>query len=300
MKRILVNLILIIFALASVEFYSFCKTKQENIVLKEKADRLESNNTKDYKTKYILLKPFSVKLFRKSYIKENSTKKPILWFGCSFAEGAGLTDKQAPCFKISELTSRSCINRAKGATGPQFMYYQLKQGINVDTDLIIYIFMYNHLQRLYNYQINPLIDMFNLRYTIKDFELVDVTPTFNPLYSSFFVKRILNKKVALEAKTEGYEFKLFNRIMKKSYDLAQEKYPNSKFIMIEFPELTKKELPEYEIRRLESMGIIVVKVKDLIPDVDVYNKKYWLSDKIHPSEELWDLVLPKLNKEYLQ
>ena len=183
------------------------------------------------------------------------------------------------------------------------MYYQINDDKIMDdaktADFIIYTFIWNHIQRLYNYQVNPLIDMFNLRYKIIDGNLVDITPQFNPLYSSFFVKRILNKIVFEQAKQESYNFRLFNKIMKETYNISQKRYPNSKFIFIEFPELSKKELPDYEVKELESYGIKVVKVKDIIGNVDIYDQKYWLPDNIHPTEQAWDLILPTIVEKYM-
>ncbi len=302
-KRILINIILILIALLTVETYCFYKTKSENETFKKQADRLESNNTRKYVTKYRLLKPFSAELYRKSFIKENSERNAILWFGCSFAEGAGLEDNKTPCYKISELTGRSCINKAKGATGTQFMLYQLENDKNLtgteNTDYIIYTFIWNHIQRLYNYQVNPLIDMFNLRYKVSNGDLKNITPEFNPIYSSFFVKRLLNKKIYNEANKESIDFYLFNEVMKKSLEITKEKYPNSKFIMIEFPELSRKELPDYEIKKIEDMGITVVKAKDFLGEINIYEEKYWLPDKIHPTSEVWDLILPQIKEKYI-
>lgn len=301
LKRIFINLLLIIMALTFVEAYSFNRTKIDNEKFKTQADRLEANSTRQYKTQYRLLEPFNTTLFRNSFIKDNANN--IVWFGCSFAEGAGLNDNQTPCYKISELTGKSCINKAKGATGAQFMYYQINDDKIMDdaktADFIIYTFIWNHIQRLYNYQVNPLIDMFNLRYKIIDGNLVDITPQFNPLYSSFFVKRILNKIVFEQAKQESYNFRLFNKIMKETYNISQKRYPNSKFIFIEFPELSKKELPDYEVKELESYGIKVIRVKDIIGNIDIYDPKYWLPDNIHPTEQAWDLILPTIVEKYM-
>ncbi|HIS89878.1 TPA: hypothetical protein IAA87_10730 [Candidatus Avigastranaerophilus faecigallinarum] len=301
LKRIFINLLLIIMALTFVEAYSFNRTKIDNEKFKTQADRLEANSTRQYKTQYRLLEPFNTTLFRNSFIKDNANN--IVWFGCSFAEGAGLNDNQTPCYKISELTGKSCINKAKGATGAQFMYYQINDDKIMDdaktADFIIYTFIWNHIQRLYNYQVNPLIDMFNLRYKIIDGNLVDITPQFNPLYSSFFVKRILNKIVFEQAKQESYNFRLFNKIMKETYNISQKRYPNSKFIFIEFPELSKKELPDYEVKELESYGIKVIRVKDIIGNIDIYDPKYWLPDNIHPTEQAWDLILPIIVEKYM-
>ncbi len=302
LKRILINILLIIIALCTVEFASFQQIKAKNEEFKQQADRLKDNNTANFKTKYTILKDFNTTVYRKSFIKDTN-KSPILWFGCSFAEGAGLIDEQTPCYKISNLTGRSCINKAKGATGTQFVYYQLlndnlKQDIQ-NTDFVIYTFIWNHLHRLHNYQVNPLVYMFNLRYKkTKNGELKQIKPLFKPIYSSYFIKRILNKNLSKKIHKEESDFETFNATMKQIAITVHQLYPNAKFIMIEFPELSRKELPLSEIKILNSYGIDVIKAVDYMGNIDVYDKKYWLADEIHPKEELWDLILPKIVKQY--
>ena len=305
LKRVFINILLIIVAFIMIESYCFFQTKHENNVFKNQADKLEANNTRQFITKYKIMEDFNTQTFRPSYYIDNSKKKPILWFGCSFAEGAGLSDEITPAYKIAHLTGRSCINKAKGATGTQFMYYQLNNDEIMsdasDVDYIIYIFIWNHIQRLYNYQINPLIEMFNLRYKIQNNKLELIKPFFKPIYSSFFIKRLLNRKVNNQARVEQYKFELFNKIMEESLKKAKLRYPNSKFIMVEFPELSRRELPDYEVKKLQDMGIIFVKFTDFIDkDIDIYDSKYWLSDEIHPTSETWDLFLPGFTKQYIK
>ena len=308
-KKILVNILLIVLLVSSLEVFCYIKEKEFNLARKQYADKLESNNTRNFITKYRLLSDFKALPARKSFFVKNSNKKPILWFGCSFAEGAGLTDLQTPCYKISQLTGRSCINKSKGATGTQFIYYQLKNDDFFTTtpsvEYIVYTFLYNHIYRLYNYQVNPLIDMFNLRYKLENGELKEIHPTFRLIHSSFIIKRFLNNLAQHKAKNEEIDFTLFNEIMKASKQITSSKYPNSKFIILEFPDLSGKELPYYEIQKLKDMGIQVVKVKDIfqskIKDKNgIYDSKYWLNDNIHPSALLWDVVLPEIVKQYIK
>ncbi len=303
-KKFVINTVVVIILLCFAELLCFNTAKKENDVFKSKTDKLAANNSKSYKTKYTILSDFKPILWRKSFIIENSDKKPIIWFGCSFAEGAGLSDTQAPCGKISKMTGRSCINRAKGATGTQFMYYQLtkedffKQA--PQADYVIYTFIWHHLRRLYNYQINPLVDMFNVRYKLLNGNLIEVKPFFKPFYSSFIIKRFLNKIELKKSEEEEKDFKLFNALIKESVRITSEKYPASKFIMIEFPDLSNRELPDYEIKNLEKMGITVIRVNDIVKNTDFTDKKYWLEDNIHPSEEAWNIILPEITAKYIK
>ncbi len=298
-KKIISNLILIFLTFAAIEFYCFQETKKQNDKFKLQASQLKENRVDKFQTKYKILEDFNPTVFRKSFILKDTGKKSVLWCGCSFAEGAGLDDYHTPCFKISELTNRSCINKSKGATGTQYVYYQILNDNSSDVDFVIYTFIWNHLYRLYNYQVNQLIYMFNLRYKYDaKTGLKEIKPIFKPLYSSFFVKKILNKQVHRNSEREGNNFFLFNATMKQISNLVHSKYPNAKFIMIEFPELSRHELPDSEIEILKSYGIEIFRAKDYLQNIELYDEKYWYPDKIHPREELWDLILPKLKDEY--
>ncbi|MBQ9244940.1 hypothetical protein IJ182_01590 [bacterium] len=303
LKKFIINLLLIFIVIAAIEVCAFNKTKEENDIFKQQVKKLASNNADSFKTEYKILDDFSPSIWRNSFYKPNSNKKPFLWFGCSFAEGAGLEDKETPCYKLSKITGRSCINRSKGATGTQFVYSQLKDD-NItneipDVDYIIYTFIWDHTRRLYLYQVNPLIYMFNIRYKLQNGKLKEIKPIFKPLYSLYFVKRILNRKITEETFQERKDYNLFNAMLQESFKISKEKYPNAKFIMIEFPELSKMKLPENEVNKLEEIGITVVDAEKLMDDIDVYNKKYWLSDDIHPTSELWDKFLPKFAELYM-
>lgn len=297
-KEIFINILLIVITLGIVEYHSFSLTKAENEAFKKQTDRMEANNTAAFKTSYKILEDFEPTFYRNSFLKDTD-KKPIIWFGCSFAEGAGLEDVDTPCYKISEKTGRSCLNRAKGATGTQYMYWQLLQQDfkqnNPEPEYVIYTFIWNHLHRLYNYQVNPLIYMFNLRYKYENNELKEIKPFFKPLYSSYFVKRVLNNNANKAISAEEQNFALFNVMMKATAQKVKELYPNTKFIFIEFPEQGKKFLPDWEIEQLQSYGIQVIRVKELLGDVDIYEDKYWLPDNIHPTSEAWDLVFEKID-----
>lgn len=301
-KKILINIILIIFILLLAELYSFISIDKANKNFKLTYVSKKNNISYEYKTKYRILEDFKPDIIRKSFYSSNNNKAPIIWFGCSYAEGAGLEDTKTPCRKISQLTNRSCINKSKGATGTQFVYYQLING-NIkeevpEADFVIYTFIYNHINRLYNCQINPLIDTFNIRYRYKNGKLEEIKPFFRPIYSSFLVKQILKGITNIKIKKEETNFRLFNKLMREISKLVKAEYPNAKFIMLEFPDKSFNELPRHEIHKLESYGIEVVKVTDLTKNINIYDDKYWLEDTIHPSDKLWDIILPELKTRY--
>lgn len=303
-KIIIINILLLLFVFAGIEFYSYKLTNDKNMVFKSQTDKLEANNSKGYVTKYRLMKDFYAPRTR-YFTGSNPDLKPILLFGCSFAEGAGLSDEDSPCSQLTKLTGRTCYDRSKGATGTSFMYWQLLNEdfdkVTKEADYIVYIYINNHLLRLYNYQINPLIDIFNIRYKFdKNGKLVEIKPFFKPFYSLFSVKRFLNTRVINQENQEERDFKMFNAMMSESEKFFKEKYPSAKFIILEYPDLSGRFLPDEEIKTLESYGITVVRVSDLIGNIDLNEEKYWLSDNIHPSMEAWNIIMPEFVRRYIK
>lgn len=295
-RKIFVNTLLILILIILTEFVCFYITKKENLSLNKKT-------SVEYITKYNVLKDFNADIYGKSFKQKDEKKNPIILFGCSYADGAGLSEENTPCGKLSKITGRSCINRAKGAMGLQFMNYQLKNQTfydkNKEVDYVIYVYIRNHLQRLYNFQMGALIDMFNLRYKVSNGKLREIKPIFKPLYSSYIVKRFLNKKAEIQAQIEEKNFKLFNAVMNENVRLVKKYYPKAKIIFIEYPEPRYHSLPDKEVDILENMGIIVVKIVDLTKDINIFDNEYWLDDNIHPSEKAWNIILPRLAKKYL-
>lgn len=303
MKKFLVNFVFIIIVLVFIEFLCFLITRADNLAFKKYTDKVKANNTELFTTKYRILEDFYPIATGKSFVNDKAVKKPVLWFGCSFAEGAGLNELQTPCYKLSKLTGRSCINRSRGATGTQFMYYQLQNKEFFEkapeAEYIIYTFIYHHINRLFQHQLNPLLYIFNIRYKLSNGHLEEIKPLYKPLYSSFAVKKFLYMKEQKQAEAEKQNFKLFNKMMMETVNITKEKYPNSKFIMIEFKNLSdKRELPKRELEELNKMGITVVRASDIINDIT--DKKYWLEDNIHPSELAWDIILPEIAKNYIK
>lgn len=305
-KKLLLNFLFIILLLSVLEGIAFFAFSKENSKFAKKAGKVFP----DYKieTKYELLSDFIPNLNGKSAMIKNSDKSDILWFGCSFAIGANLKYEQTPCYKISKLTNRSCINRAKSATGLQFMYYQFQnedlKKIAPNVDFIIYTFIPDHIFRLYNLQVNPLIPEFNLRYKLVHDYPVEVKPLFKPIYSSFLLKKLIDFYSLQKVKKEFGNYKLFNRLIKGIFYHIKKDYPNAKFIIIRFPTLVDiEDLEPYiknELLILKQTGVYVFDAKTFLTEqgIDYTDNIYWTQDGIHPSDKLWDIILPEIVKEY--
>ena len=293
---LLISAELICFIVTSVELNNY---KKQLDVVSDKEDLTK------WKPGYKILQDFPVDSFRPYSVKNNG-KKPVLWFGCSFAEGNFIPDGRTPYDKLSDLTGRTCINRAQCGSGLQYIYNQLQtfdfKKIAPDVDYIVYVYIDDHLHRLYAYQHNPLSNVFNIRYVYKNKKLQKVPSCIKYLYSFYLVQRLANIKTKYQWRKEYIDHRLFNITIREITTKLKELYPSSKFILIEFS--TKDQikttdfLPDWEVKQLEEYGIDVVKLRDYTGDIDITDDKYWFEDKVHPREELWDILLPELVKKY--
>lgn len=304
-KIIIINLLLILVALIGIETFTYKKTYEEtkadiakfNIPYEKSGDpfRFKTDYTYPRKFKY---EEYKLHLRPVNYKKSN--KRPVLFFGCSFTEGLGLKNEQTLAYKISELSSRTTYNRGRSSTGPQFMYYQLndknfKKEVP-DAEYIIYTFIYAHLERLYNYRTCTLVNNLNLRYKIVNNSLEEVHIIFPPIYSLYTVKNIQYGIEKKEIQQEEKDHKMFNLVMEGCYKLVQQKYPHSKFVILDYPDWTRKKLPLTEVKNLQEMGFIVINAESLVGH-SFNNNKYILEDNLHPSELAWNEIAPKLVKK---
>lgn len=306
MKKILtlltINFILFLIFIVCAEAYSYHK------IFEAQKGFIESSNTyfKKNGINYRLITGYSwpIKFNYNTYkscmrptVYGKGNKKPLLFFGCSFTQGSGLKEKQTLTYKISKLTNRTIYNRGRGGTGPQFVYYQLndknfKQEVP-DAEYIIYTFIWDHLYRLYSYSYGPYGNDQNLRYKIVDNKLEEIKPTFVPFYTLFMVKKIQFNIRDRKFFKEEQNYELFNTLMQESIKIAQKKYPNSKFIILEYPDSRDRKFSQDEILKLKNMGYTVINIEKLLGH-DLKQKKYRLGDDIHPSEYAWDEIAPKL------
>ena len=323
MKKIFitfVNIILIILVLFSIDFLTYrseVKNFNQNFyTFTQKADISSFINS--YKAGYSIqsvqkykqhLKRTNYDGFRNIHINNHLSKPPILIFGCSFTFGSALNDNQIFPYKLSTTSNRPVLNFSKAATGPAHMLFLIQNNFvfrMVDEKNIpeyaIWLYIPSHISRLYT-DIFPhplMINGYNIRYKLKDdkLELVQKNlPDF--FFMSFIVKRIfanLDNKNRELAKTKEYQeknFNLFNKIFLDSKKMLQERYPNIRFVIINYNlnyDDSKTNEDPYMWKRLEEEGFIIINTKDLIGRE--YTKEDTTYDKFHPSENVWNELVP--------
>lgn len=244
---------------------------------------------------------------RKTYM-EDSKKPSIILFGGSFTYGSFLKDEQTFSYKLSQHTGRAVYNRGIEAGGLAQMLYFLQDDnfykkIKQPPEYVIYTYITNHQKRLNtNMYPYPLwLSGYNLQYKIKNDKLVikQDWPAF--IYEPFIMKKIyalfdkINNRET--QKNINKRFELTNKIFLESKKLVEDHYPNAKFVVIDYNfdyNFEKNDLPQlWDV--LEKEGFIVLHTKDLI------GRKFSLEeteiDEFHPSEKVWDLLVPALVKK---
>ncbi|MCR5261487.1 MAG: hypothetical protein K6C94_06575, partial [Candidatus Gastranaerophilales bacterium] len=79
-------------------------------------------------------------------------KRPIVIYGCSFAYGHRLKPTESMGYVLSEKTKRPVYNYASSGTGIQHVLYFLDntKDINNDVEYVLYLFINEHIYRMYD------------------------------------------------------------------------------------------------------------------------------------------------------
>lgn len=231
--------------------------------------------------------------YRQPNIAENSTKNPILVFGCSFAYGDGLENNETIAGQLSKLTNRTVYNRAEGGMGPQMMLYQLKTGIikNMvkDCDYVIFVNIADSNRRCVMYRCWPFLPKTGVKYKLsKNNKLI-----LNTL-PQIIIKSNLYRYIDDTYSNTIDSNKIFYAILKESYEETKNLYPGSRFIILNYSKEKIEIAPE-----LEYLGIEIINFEDLnIKIDDIFDLKYQLSEyDWHPNKEAWEYIVPKLIKK---
>ena len=159
-KILLINLIVCLIIFAILEFISYLLLKNN---IKDFLNNFnKSSNEMNKPTLTLRYCPVKIYNQKKSVnlrnIKiGNSYKKPIIFFGCSYMNGATLEENQTLSYIISEKTGRSTVNRGipAGSINNSIFdlrdddFYKLLKSNNIkNPEYIVYMFINDHLKRI--------------------------------------------------------------------------------------------------------------------------------------------------------
>ncbi len=317
-KIILINIVLIAFALIVAEFTSFMfAVHTQKKFAKENNEKYDTSIERYLLGKYYKISEYS--FFQKERIRpvagEKYKKRPVIIFGCSHAYGMDLDDDQTISYKLAHFTKRPVYNKAFLGWGVQHMLYWLQYNQEIyqeikNPEYIIYVYSASHIERLYMYQGWPHDSGKYLRYKLdknKQPQVINVNDY--PLYwRLFFVKYIQYYLQNIQAKKTEQNMELFKAILKETSKIIKIKYPNTRIIMLLYPSggaCDPKTTPPYnddyyfdkETRQeIKDLGFEIINSDDFLNGHPSCEPKYKCAVN-HPSEAFWDEIIPKLAKK---
>ncbi len=299
---IILNILIILTVFFSVEYYTACNWGGKyNFIKNYKNILLHSMDVDTYFDKMlngeVLGNAFSPS-FRKDQ-NTNSKLKPILFMGCSFTYGDGLSEDETVSAKTAKLTGRPVYNRAgKGFGLDQYLYLSKRNDFYTkipEPEYIIYVYIYDHVNRISKFKIHPLWLDFQPRYKLKNNKLVEMKPKF---YDRFLFVEVFqyNYNYRTHKITE-------NELVEKYFTEAQTEFkkhwPNSKLVILLYPlEHSKGPLDSSLIwNDLREKGFTVIDLTELENYKLDFNADEYVVDGYHPNGKIWDLILPKILKK---
>lgn len=240
--------------------------------------------------------------WKERIFKKDSNKRPLAIVGCSFAEGSCLTYKQILGYKLSSITDRTVYQRGITATGLSYVYYQIINNLIEkqprEPEYIIYVFIFDHIHRLYQPHPGFWTSLINLRYEYKNGQLQEVQYKY-PIVNAFYFTRLIQ-----EYKTEKYfekelqDFSLFKHIIAEMMRVSKQNYPNTKIVFLDYPQNNDDwtKLPPDIIKFIKDNGYIYIDANELTGKNLGDNEYKVEGEWIHPNEKAWDEVAPKLAK----
>lgn len=230
-------------------------------------------------------------------------KPPILIYGCSYAYGFGLNEENTFGYKLSQKAKRPVYNYAMSSKGFQDALFLLEHDEKVvpEPEYIFYVFINDHIRRMF-INCNKIDYMKYLTYKNQNDKLVQNENKYavserlyifgvikNALY--YFFKNIFKKPI-------------YRLTKKYIYSINQEikmKYPNAKFIIIDYDNGAESYFSFQKKEELKKQGIEVIQLNKEFKGI-LKSEKYRnsINEDIfrHPNSKAWDLIVPYLVSKY--
>lgn len=248
---------------------------------------------------------FVDKVFLRKPVLFGSNKK-ILIFGCAYAYGASLDDNQTLGYKLAENYKATVYNHSYPGWGIQHMYWQLDENrydvlsYDKDIDTILYVYMDDHINRLYSFFWAPQIENFyNVRYRLRNGNLEQekiILPFVNVFY---LTKALRNFSYSLYKESSNYEKnsdELMLAMFRESKRILVEKYPSANFILIEYNSDALNKIKN----EIADCGWKYYSTNDFLPqNVDLNDEAYHFKNDPHPTEKAWNVVVDAIYKNKL-
>lgn len=287
-KQLIINLIFTLIIIIATEFIIF------KIVEKDYQTTVQNEKLK-YTNKMSTYDEFYNDIFLKELIRPTENTKselpPIILFGCSFAYGDNLNEKQTFSNKLSKITNSPIYNLSLGGWSVANMLYQIENEQILkqikEPMYVIYVFVPVQLHRPFLHVYHPSDNKLSVHYDIKGSILKETKkPPF--LYSLYTIKKVDNMIAMFKGYNKLYEKerdKITKLYFKQSISNMKKNWKNTKFYIFNFADYTENFL--FELEKETDWNLI--NLSEIEKDEKIYmNTKYTISefDK-HPNEKAW-------------
>ena len=291
---VLVNIILIIFVLIFAEIMLF-KNATKDITYHEVKYRLEKED--------LTLE----KLKKYSNMREprglNYKKSPIIIYGCSYAYGDELKDEETFSSQLSEYTKRPVYNFAMSSKGLQHALYLLKHDkkITPEPEYVFYVFINDHYRRMF-VNCNRIDNLKYLTYKKKNNELIENVSNF-AITERFYILSSLKNQMYyfLKAPFEKQIYKLAKLYFITIKNEIKNKYPNAKFVILDYELGYSCYLSKDKIKDLQKEDIDVISLNKEFKDklsMNEYRNPKEIDEYRHPNAKAWSEIVEFISKKY--
>ncbi len=266
---------------------------------------------REYYKKYIISELATLK---RRIIPQKSSKKSIVIFGCSFAEGANLKNNETFGYKLSKITNRPVYNLGLSGFGLSETVFLSKLNdfyshIKVQPEYAVYVYIPDQIRRIYadRYGLDKNV---YLNYEFKDGKLEEKNAPFLQLSRFYLFKTLFRKKIdqyISDEKNCDKHFDLLKIYFNEIRNELRKKYPKIKFIIIKYPSSIGERDDVYmghgynytfytdRWKELGESGFIIYDLSDKIK-VNLQSEEYTVFDG-HPNAKAWDIITKKLKQD---
>ena len=301
-KIIAINIIGLISVLFLIELISFliifCRYYRLIVDGDQWTNWISFKNLNNIEDKYNFLPPYKYK---------GTDNKSIVILGCSYAIGACLDYEDTPSSQLAKYLKTTVYNKSIPGMGTaSALYVMSKDNIKEeipDAKYFVYIFLDDHIRRNKCYIPNHIYNEFSAKYNLdknNNLHFVKLNKLQYLLYSSYTF-RLYDEYLRMKEDKEK-DYLLLDAIITKLSEEIKTKYPNSKFIILFYDDnLNGRDINNIEHNKnldqiCKKNNIQLIYTSDLKCGKDILERKYLTWDKIHPSKEVWQQIIPEFVK----
>ena len=255
--------------------------------------------------KKVLSAPMTLDPLGRRITPDNPPGREIVFIGCSFTEGALLSDEDTLPYRIGKLSGRRVLNLGVSGYGIHQFQKMLELGKPWDRltpgckpEKIIYLGMTGHIPRIVNSTV-PAYELKNGR-SVPAVRDASQESSFGGLLRSKlrqnFLGPLLIERLSAQ-KSSPQDIALYVASIRQCSEMLKGKYPDAEFMVL-YHDGTRDSATEEVLKKLKQAGIPVVTVSSLVKG-KLSDPKYKIPYDGHPSALCWAEAAPEFCRKYL-